>query len=167
MLAHEPDANLRLACFEELRRLCQEFGEDLPYRGALDRGFTYAERRVPFLNFQKGIYRAACQRGPAALSINGRARTGSRRWTGSSRRSRTPPDGSSNSDGTMARWMGSTKLNRQPPAETDIAGYFRISPPSAHQMVVTLEGRGLIERTPGKARSIRLLLSRAELPDLE
>jgi putative restriction endonuclease len=70
MLAHDPDANLRIACFEELGRLCQEFGEDLPYRGALDRGFTYDGHRVAFLNFQKGIYRAACQRGPAALSIN-------------------------------------------------------------------------------------------------
>jgi hypothetical protein len=70
MLAHDPDENLRIACFAELRRLCQEFGEDLPYRGALDRGFTYGERRVPFLTPAKGIFRAACQRGSAALSIN-------------------------------------------------------------------------------------------------
>jgi hypothetical protein len=34
-------------------------------------------------------------------------------------------------------------------------------------MVVTLEGRRLIERTPGRARSIRLLLTRDEIPDLE
>jgi putative restriction endonuclease len=47
-----------------------EFGEDLPYTGGLDRGFAYAGRRVPFLNYQKGIYRAAVQRGAAALSIN-------------------------------------------------------------------------------------------------
>ena len=60
-----------------------------------------------------------------------------------------------------------TKTHRQPPAEADIARYFRISPPSAHQMVVTLEGRGLIERSPGRARSIRLLLARDEIPDLE
>ena len=44
--------------------------------------------------------------------------------------------------------------------------YFRVSPPSVHQMILTLERRGLIERTPGQARSIRLLLSREELPDL-
>jgi hypothetical protein len=34
-------------------------------------------------------------------------------------------------------------------------------------MVLTLERRGLIERTPGQARSIRLLVQREELPDLE
>ena len=60
-----------------------------------------------------------------------------------------------------------TKLNGCPPAEADMVRYFRITPPSAHQMVVTLERRGLIERVPGQARSIRLLLSREDLPDLE
>jgi hypothetical protein len=38
---------------------------------------------------------------------------------------------------------------------------------SVHQMVLGLESKGLIARTPGKARSIRLLIDRAELPDLE
>ena len=60
-----------------------------------------------------------------------------------------------------------SKIHGQPPAESDMQQYFRVSPPTVHQMVVTLEGRGLIERTPGKARSIRLLLTRDELPDLE
>jgi DNA-binding MarR family transcriptional regulator len=60
-----------------------------------------------------------------------------------------------------------TKLNRCPPAEVDIARYFRIQPVSAHQMVLRLEERGLIERVPGQARSIRLLVPREELPDLE
>ncbi len=59
------------------------------------------------------------------------------------------------------------KLNDCSPAEKDMARYFGITPPSAHQMVVTLEQRGLIERIPGKARSIRLLLAREDLPDLE
>jgi hypothetical protein len=49
--------------------LAAEFGEDIPYAGGLDRGFPFRGRRVPFLNYQKGIYRAAVQRGPAALSI--------------------------------------------------------------------------------------------------
>ncbi len=35
------------------------------------------------------------------------------------------------------------------------------------QRVVTLERRGLIERVPGQARSIRLLLAHKDLPDLE
>ena len=60
-----------------------------------------------------------------------------------------------------------TKLNGQPPAEHDMARYFDVSPPSVHQMVVTLDKRRLIERIPGQARSIRLLLGREELPDLE
>ncbi|PYX56952.1 MAG: hypothetical protein DMG76_13280 [Acidobacteria bacterium] len=38
--------------------------------------------------------------------------------------------------------------------------------PSVHQMILTLEGNGLIERTPGQARSIRLLIPREDLPDL-
>ena len=44
--------------------------------------------------------------------------------------------------------------------------YFRVSPSSVHQMILTLETHGLIERTPGQARSIRLLISCEELPDL-
>jgi repressor LexA len=60
-----------------------------------------------------------------------------------------------------------TKLNGRPPAELDMQRYFRISPPSVHQMILTLERRGFIARTPGKPRSIRLLLPREALPDLE
>jgi len=48
-----------------------------------------------------------------------------------------------------------------------MAEYFGVSPPSVHQMVMMLEKRRLIERVPGQARSIRLLLGREELPDLE
>jgi len=44
--------------------------------------------------------------------------------------------------------------------------HFRVSPPSVHQMILTLEAGGLIERIPRQARSIRLLISRDELPDL-
>ena len=59
------------------------------------------------------------------------------------------------------------KLNGRPPAEADMVRYLKNTPPTAHQMVVTLERRGLIERVPGQARSIRLLLTREDLPDLE
>jgi SOS-response transcriptional repressor LexA len=38
--------------------------------------------------------------------------------------------------------------------------------PSILNMVVTLEKRGFIRRTPGASRSIQLLLSRDQLPDL-
>ena len=60
-----------------------------------------------------------------------------------------------------------TKLNGRPPAESDMQRYFRITAPAVHQMVVTLEDRGFIERTPRQSRSIRLRLVREELPDLE
>jgi len=60
-----------------------------------------------------------------------------------------------------------TKIHRVAPAETDMQRYFRISAPSVHQMVVRLEANGLIERIPGQGRSIRLLVPREELPDLE
>jgi hypothetical protein len=40
-------------------------------------------------------------------------------------------------------------------------------PPSVHQMVLTLEANGFITRVPGKGRSIRLLIARGYLPDLE
>jgi Mn-dependent DtxR family transcriptional regulator len=59
-----------------------------------------------------------------------------------------------------------TKLNGVPPAEADFQRYFKVSPPSVHQMILILEKRGFIERTPGMGRSIRLQLSREQLPDL-
>jgi hypothetical protein len=59
------------------------------------------------------------------------------------------------------------KLNGQPPSEGDMQRHFKTTPPSVHQMILTLEKRGLIERTPGRARSIRLLLPREKLPNNE
>ncbi|WP_346283342.1 MarR family transcriptional regulator [Bradyrhizobium sp. CW4] len=41
-----------------------------------------------------------------------------------------------------------TWLHRRPPTETDMQEYFRVSPPSVHQMVLTLERAGLIRRQP-------------------
>jgi len=60
-----------------------------------------------------------------------------------------------------------TKVNGRPPAEADMQRYFRVTPPSVHQMVVTLEANAFVERIPGQGRSIRLLIPRDELPDLE
>lgn len=64
------DEDIRSSCFNSLSVLCAQFGDDVPYKGGLDRGFAFRGARVPFLTYQKGIYRAAAQRGPAALSIN-------------------------------------------------------------------------------------------------
>lgn len=60
-----------------------------------------------------------------------------------------------------------TKINGYPPAEADIQKYFRVSPPTVHQMILTLEKRELIKRTPRQARSIQLLLPREQIPDLD
>ena len=60
-----------------------------------------------------------------------------------------------------------TKVNGKPPAEADMQRYFRVTPPTVHQMVVTLEAKGFIGRVPGRGRSIRLLIPREELPELE
>jgi len=59
-----------------------------------------------------------------------------------------------------------TRLHRQPPAEADMQQYFRVSPPSVHQMVLTLERTGFIRRKPRIARSIELLVDPEHLPDL-
>jgi Mn-dependent DtxR family transcriptional regulator len=59
-----------------------------------------------------------------------------------------------------------TRLHRRPPAETDMQEYFRVSPPSVHQMVLTLERAGFIVRQPGVARSIQLLVDPGQLPEL-
>ncbi|MDQ3662842.1 MAG: MarR family transcriptional regulator, partial [Actinomycetota bacterium] len=53
------------------------------------------------------------------------------------------------------------------PAEADMQRHFRVSPPSVHQMVLTLERVGLIRRQPGVARSIELLVAPENLPILK
>ena len=55
------DEGLRSSCFSSLAVLCAQFGDDVPYAGGLDRGFAFRGQRVPFLNRQQGIFRAAAQ----------------------------------------------------------------------------------------------------------
>jgi hypothetical protein len=59
------------------------------------------------------------------------------------------------------------RLHRQGPAEIDMVKFFRVTPPSAHGMVVKLEELGLISREPGVARSIRIAIAEDEIPTLE
>jgi DNA-binding MarR family transcriptional regulator len=56
---------------------------------------------------------------------------------------------------------------RRPPAEADMQHHFQVSPPSVHQMIVTLERNGLIQRQPGVARSIQILVAPEDLPILD
>ena len=59
-----------------------------------------------------------------------------------------------------------TRLHRRPPAATDMQEYFRVSPPSVHQMVLTLERAGFIRRQPRIPCSIELLVNPKHLPEL-
>ena len=60
-----------------------------------------------------------------------------------------------------------TLVNGRPPAEADMMRFFRLTPPSVHQMILKLEQAGLISRQPGVPRSIVVLLDRSDLPPLE
>jgi hypothetical protein len=63
-------------------------------------------------------------------------------------------------------WRLSTPIAAQPPApaEIDMQRYFKVSPPSVHQMVLTLEREGFITRQPRVARSIEILIEPRHAP---
>lgn len=41
-----------------------------------------------------------------------------------------------------------TEVHRQPPAQTDIQHFFGVAPPTVHQMILKLEEKGLLKRSP-------------------
>lgn len=55
----------------------------------------------------------------------------------------------------------------RPPAEADMQRFFAVTPPSVHQMVLTLERLGLVSRKPGIARSIQIRVNPEILPRLQ
>lgn len=57
--------------------------------------------------------------------------------------------------------------NGQAPAEADFEKFFRVSAPTVHQMLMKLIAHGFIEKTPRKARSVKLLVSPDALPHLQ
>jgi len=59
-----------------------------------------------------------------------------------------------------------TKLHGRAPAEAELQAYFRVTPPSVHQMILTLERIGLIRRQPGVARSITVVIPADAIPKL-
>ena len=59
-----------------------------------------------------------------------------------------------------------TKIHRRSPAQADFQQYFRVTPPTVHRMIVQLDERGFMTRIPGQPRSIQLVLSREDIPDL-
>jgi DNA-binding MarR family transcriptional regulator len=60
-----------------------------------------------------------------------------------------------------------TKVNGRTPAEADFQRYFKATPPTVHQMILTLSRLGFIARSPGQARSIRINIPPEEIPRLE
>ena len=59
-----------------------------------------------------------------------------------------------------------TRIHRRPPAEHELQRHFRVSPPSVHQMILTLERAGLIRRQPRVPRSIEVPVPLERLPVL-
>ncbi|QCY09544.1 MarR family transcriptional regulator [Pseudomonas sp. MPC6] len=58
-------------------------------------------------------------------------------------------------------------VNGYAPAQADMQRFFKVTPPSVHQMLLTLEKAGLISRQPGCARSVSVLVEYDVLPRLE
>jgi repressor LexA len=57
-----------------------------------------------------------------------------------------------------------SKVNGRPPAQADIQRYFKVTPPTVHQMLVALENKGLLEKTAHQSRAITVLVPVNELP---
>ena len=59
-----------------------------------------------------------------------------------------------------------TRVNGRPPAQADMQRFFTVTAPSVHQVLLTLECRGFLRRTPGRARSLEVLVAPKDLPIL-
>ena len=59
-----------------------------------------------------------------------------------------------------------TRVLGRPPAEADLQRHFGVSPPSVHQMLLSLERAGLIKRLPRTPRTIEVLVDPKDLPEL-
>ncbi len=66
----------------------------------------------------------------------------------------------------LAYIYADTKLNRRAPAQADIQRYFGVSPPTVHQMVLSLERNQLVRGVPGQARSLEVPVDPELLPPL-
>lgn len=78
----------------------------------------------------------------------------------------TPPAFTATQGQYLAFLYAYTQLNRRAPAERDFQQFFQVTAPSVHQMILTLERLGFIQRTAGTARSITLLVPPESLPIL-
>ncbi len=57
-----------------------------------------------------------------------------------------------------------TQVHGYPPAESEMATAMCVSPPSVNLMVKQLEKKGLIERQPGRPRSVHVLVPEDQIP---
>lgn len=60
-----------------------------------------------------------------------------------------------------------TKINGISPAQRDLQRYFAVTPPTIHQMILQLETKGLILRTPNTPRSLKVCIPEEQLPRLK
>src|ERR1700739_1417948 len=58
-----------------------------------------------------------------------------------------------------------TRIFGRPPAEADMQRHFAVSPPSVHQMIITLERNGLIRRQADSPQKHRNPRAARKLPD--
>ena len=66
----------------------------------------------------------------------------------------------------LAFILTNTKIHRRQPAEGDMQRYFQVTLPTVHQMVISLERKRLIQRTPSKERGIIVGVDPDKLPRL-
>ena len=59
------------------------------------------------------------------------------------------------------------KIHGVSPAQIDLQRYFKVSPPTVHNIILQLEKKNLIHRIPNTARSITVTLDESELPRLK
>jgi Mn-dependent DtxR family transcriptional regulator len=60
-----------------------------------------------------------------------------------------------------------TKIHRIPPSENEVAAFVEVRGPSAHQMILRLEEGGYLSRIPALPRTLKVLLPREQIPELE
>lgn len=60
-----------------------------------------------------------------------------------------------------------TQIHGKPPAEADLQAFFRVTPPTVHQMILKLDQLNFISRIPGQARSLQILVAPEHLPILK
>lgn len=79
----------------------------------------------------------------------------------------SPPDFTPRQGQYLAFIHAYTLVNGRPPAQADMQRFFRLTPPSVHQMLLTLEKAALISRQPGVPRCIVVMIDPAQLPRLD